>query len=137
MNLQTFCYGYSKFRTRISITDEDQKFLLQRFKSVMNILISMSKYFFQLFFEFRKQKFHENQQKKGTLEIFWTHFRVLHLKQSSEFMILAFHDNSLKPKITKCEDPLQQFLQWSKDPNGPLIFRLCKSADLCKNYYSH
>ena len=26
--------------------------------------------------------------------------------QSSEFMILAFHDNPLEPKIMKCEDPL-------------------------------
>ena len=41
--------------------------------------------------------------KKWTLEIFWTHFEVL---QSSEFMISAFHDYSLEPKITKCGDLL-------------------------------
>ena len=42
--------------------------------------------------------------------MFCTHFRVLHRKQSSEFMILAFHDNPLEPKITKCEDPLYYLL---------------------------
>ena len=40
--------------------------------------------------------------KKWTLEIFWTHFEVLYHKQSSEFMIPAFHDYPLEPKITKC-----------------------------------
>ena len=44
--------------------------------------------------------------KKGTSEKFWAHFEVLYYKQSSEFMIPAFHDYSLEPKITKCGDLL-------------------------------
>ena len=65
--------------------------------------------------------------KKWTFEIFWTHFEVLYYKQSSEFVIPAFHDNLLGPKITKCGDPLyyqidskiiiviaQNFLAYSK-----------------------
>ena len=44
--------------------------------------------------------------KKWTFENFWTHFEVLYNKQSSEFVIPAFHDYSLGPKITKCGDPL-------------------------------
>ena len=44
--------------------------------------------------------------KKWTFEKFWTHFEVLYNKQSSEFVIPAFHDYSLGPKITKCGDPL-------------------------------
>ena len=39
--------------------------------------------------------------KKWTFE---NHFWVLHKKQSPEFMIPTFHDYSLEPKITKCED---------------------------------
>ena len=35
----------------------------------------------------------------------FAHFEVLHYNQSSEFIIVAFHDNSLEPKITKYEDP--------------------------------
>ena len=44
--------------------------------------------------------------KEWTLENFWTHFEVLHYKQSSEFMIPTFHDCHLVPKITKCGDLL-------------------------------
>ena len=44
--------------------------------------------------------------KKWTFEKFWAHFEVLYYKQSSEFMIPAFHDYSLDPKITKCWDLL-------------------------------
>ena len=38
----------------------------------------MSKRLQQLYFDFQKLKFHENKQKKGTLENFWTHFGVLY-----------------------------------------------------------
>ena len=42
----------------------------------------------QMIFELgKKSKFHEKRLKKWTLEIVWTHFVVLHLKQSSEFRI--------------------------------------------------
>ena len=31
-----------------------------------------------IIFDFQNLKFHENLQKRGTLEMFWTQFRVLH-----------------------------------------------------------
>ena len=51
-------------------------------------------------------KNYEKRLKKWTFENSWTHFGVLHYKQSPEFMIPAFHDYSLEPKITKCGDLL-------------------------------
>ena len=41
-------------------------------------------------------KIMKRRLKKWTLENFWTHFGVLHYKQSPEFMIPAFHDYSYK-----------------------------------------
>ena len=51
-------------------------------------------------------KNYEKKAQKWTFEKFWTHFGVLHYKQSPEFMIPAFNDYSLEPKITKCGDLL-------------------------------
>ena len=36
-----------------------------------------------------------------------------------------------------CKGPRTSKVWKSKDPKGQRTFRLCKSADLCKNYYSH
>ena len=51
----------------------------------------------------------KKKAQKLDFRFFWTHFEVLHKKQSSEFMIPACHDYLFEPKITKCGDLLYNY----------------------------
>ena len=48
----------------------------------------------------------EDTGEKETFEIFWNQTRILVLKSVSQFIITAFNNNCLEPKITKSGDPL-------------------------------
>ena len=37
--------------------------------------------------------------KKGTLEMFWTHFGILHQKEPLKFLIHALYENLLEPNL--------------------------------------
>ena len=54
----------------------------------------------------KNRNFKKNSKKRKLWKCFGTILGVYTKKQSSEFMILAFHVYPLEPKITKCEDPL-------------------------------